>query len=301
MQKVKQKLGFSLLELSVVFIVVGIIIAGISKGGGLILEKSKLAAARSLTKTAPVTSNPNLILWLETSLPESFDSEPQSGDLISTWNDLSPYLKEKNDAIQVNSDFMPTFQEGAINRLPTIRFDGNDNHLIINEFELREAGTGGYAIFMILKKEDLVSTGELFTYRSSPNDDNIVVYYHSADTIGYRMKIDNSNIFFATGAVLNGLATNFHLLTVVGDLENNHILSINGTQYTNTNDSSRDLAEVDFDVPFFIGSSHNDSFDPTAAFDGDIAEIIVYNKYIKTSTRENIEEYLSRKYNITLN
>ncbi len=38
----------------------------------------------------------------------------------------------------------------------------------------------------------------------------------------------------------------------------------------------------------------------TNYFDGDLAELIVYNRAISSSERKSVEEYLSRKWNIKI-
>ena len=67
------KKAFSLVELSMVILVIGILIAGISQGIDL-YQDMRLATARSLTQNSRVGRIDNLELWLETTTEKSFDN-----------------------------------------------------------------------------------------------------------------------------------------------------------------------------------------------------------------------------------
>jgi type II secretory pathway pseudopilin PulG len=85
--KNKKLLAFSLIELSIVVLIIGILIAGITQGSRLI-QQSKIKTAQNQTTNSPVNSIPDLNLWLETTLDGSVISAtngnaPENGDLIS--------------------------------------------------------------------------------------------------------------------------------------------------------------------------------------------------------------------------
>ncbi|MCE3255904.1 MAG: hypothetical protein K0R25_1398 [Rickettsiaceae bacterium] len=63
-QQNKPKLAFSLIELSVVILVIGILVVGITKGMS-IMRSAKLQSAQSLTQSSPVALIDGLKLWLE--------------------------------------------------------------------------------------------------------------------------------------------------------------------------------------------------------------------------------------------
>ena len=298
-QKLGQKLGFSLIELSVVLLVIGFFIGLIAESSD-ILSESRLAAARSLTKTSPVTSNEGLILWLETTLSESFEDELKTGDLVSKWNDLGPYLEERNNALQSNGTYRPTFQENAINYIPAVRFDDTDDHLIINDFELRDTGTGQYAIFIVARKNNLGTRGDLISYKNLGND-NFGFYIENDNLTHYHLELNTTLIHNNLAGTIT-LDDSFRIFTFIRDLNDNNIGYVNSALDLSTLTPAINLSDIDNDTPLFIGSNHEDlSYDPISSFGGDIAEIIIYNKYVKASTRENIEEYLSKKYAININ
>ena len=64
------KSGFSLIELSIVVLIIGIIIAGITQASRLV-RVSKLSSARTLTQSSPVAGISDLVAWWETTLEKS--------------------------------------------------------------------------------------------------------------------------------------------------------------------------------------------------------------------------------------
>ncbi len=61
MKKITQK-AFSLIELSIVILVVGILITGVIQGSNMV-KKSQLQSARNLTTSSPVSGIKDLMLW----------------------------------------------------------------------------------------------------------------------------------------------------------------------------------------------------------------------------------------------
>jgi len=87
--------AFSLIELSIVILIIGIIIAGVTQGSRLVRE-FKLKTAQTLTRSSPVSSIKGLSAWFETSLENSFlESEMDENVAITQWNDINPQSTNK--------------------------------------------------------------------------------------------------------------------------------------------------------------------------------------------------------------
>ena len=72
-----------------VILIIGMLIAGISQGIDL-YQDAKLSTARTLTKNSRINRIPDLELWLETTLDESFiSSETIHNSNISSWLDIN--------------------------------------------------------------------------------------------------------------------------------------------------------------------------------------------------------------------
>ncbi len=124
-----KKLAFSLVEVSMVILIIGIMIVGISQGIDL-YQDVKLSIARNLTKNSRVNRIPDLELWLETTLDDSFiSSEKFHMSNISKWIDINIQNSSKKTILQSNTNQQPKYILKAFdNSLPALQFDGsNDN------------------------------------------------------------------------------------------------------------------------------------------------------------------------------
>ena len=87
--------AFSLIELSIVILIIGILVAGVTQSSRL-LKQMRLATIKNLTLNSPVSSIKDLAVWLESTMDQSFlDSEENTGSAISVWNDLNPQASSK--------------------------------------------------------------------------------------------------------------------------------------------------------------------------------------------------------------
>ena len=84
----KEKSAFSLVELSIVILIIGLLAAGILQGRA-IATKAKLQAAQLLTTQSPVHDIENVVAWWETTSANSFDeTEAQNAATVSVWKDI---------------------------------------------------------------------------------------------------------------------------------------------------------------------------------------------------------------------
>lgn len=131
----KVRSGFSLVELSIVLLIIGIVVAGITSGSVLI-QSAKISGARQLTISTPVVQKtPNLGLWLETTRRDSFDTIKVDENEIPVWNDLTLVNNGKYVAVDAGGTTTPTYDVDAINGLPGVKMDGLDDYLTIADFK----------------------------------------------------------------------------------------------------------------------------------------------------------------------
>lgn len=127
--KIINNKAFSLIELSIVILIIGILVAGVTQSSRLI-KRFNLQSAQNLTRNSPVTTIANLSAWYESTLETSFiESEQQDQANITTWFDVNPLTTNKANAIALGTQFQPKFLENVLNGLPAVRFDGNDDYL----------------------------------------------------------------------------------------------------------------------------------------------------------------------------
>ena len=90
-KKIKINKAFSLVEISIVIIIISVITVGIISGLN-IASSARLKLATNLTHNSPILSMKNLDLWYETTLADEsltfVDGIDEDGAKISGWNDI---------------------------------------------------------------------------------------------------------------------------------------------------------------------------------------------------------------------
>jgi prepilin-type N-terminal cleavage/methylation domain-containing protein len=277
----KTKSGFSIFELSIVILIFGLLVVGATKGGEMV-RKSKVIAAASTTKSSIVGKIDGLVLWLETTMPDSFNNyEAADGIQVSTWYDISNSKTTAVNAVQATTSRQPTYTSNGINGLPALKFvaygfDNNadtftlflvwqptlDPSLEMNLLE-KWTGSSGYPYKLISK-----SKYTLAAYDGSLNPGVISStsrqYGITHLVTGRKIKKDSIQMW------VNGV-------------------SEGGTVTDTTNNSSNTS-------PLFIGSRNNDA----NFMDGYIGEIIIFDRALSDQEIEDVETYLGTKWSITI-
>jgi prepilin-type N-terminal cleavage/methylation domain-containing protein len=121
-----KKKAFSLIELSVVVIIIALIIVAITQSSRLV-SQMRLTTARKLTNNSAIPALNNIIAWYDATSIEAFDvNQTNHTDKISKWIDSEIRVHERIVLEQVTSNNQPIYQANYINGLPSIYFDGND-------------------------------------------------------------------------------------------------------------------------------------------------------------------------------
>ncbi len=120
----KQNKAFSLSELSIVVLVIGILIAGVIQGSRMLVD-SRLKSARALTRSSPVAGIKDLALWLETTSAESFlSSQAENGTQLTLWNDINPQVRNPFFARKTASASAKYVENSSVGGLPAVYLDG---------------------------------------------------------------------------------------------------------------------------------------------------------------------------------
>lgn len=311
----RKRSAFSLIELSIVILIIGILIAGITQSSRLI-KQTRLKTARSLTQSSPVAGISDLLLWYETSLESSFDDSVQTdGGIISAWYDNNPQSTSKLNAtptLTVNGVSWtacdntngPTFRENIFNLgIPAVRFDGTDDCL---NFDGSGLIGNNYTIFVVEQKRAAVDNHRYFFGGISPNTstNNVNLYFGWATDISVR---------FTQGASVSAVNLNYnnsslaysapvariHTGQLDKSVKKSYWLNGGDSPESSNTTSSYTASLVSFDSlalgRFKITSSNFNRY-----FNGDIAEIIIFTRALKTEERQAIESYLGKKYAITI-
>ncbi|MBU6339581.1 MAG: prepilin-type N-terminal cleavage/methylation domain-containing protein [Rickettsiales bacterium] len=294
--KSKKLKAFSLIELSIVILIIGILIAGVSQSSNL-FRKSQLLIAQNLTKTSPVSGIKNLAAWYETSLSSSFGiTVIEDGSAIDTWYDNNPQSTLKINATQSNASLKPIFYENVFpNGIPGVRFDGtNDKMMFDGSFLIGSE----YTVFAVEQKRSsatpwkfILGGGIGSSYASFAfGYDDADNKFSGGGTYGLNMNyVDNALSYTQPTARM-------HTAMLQKNIARSYWLNGGVTPEKTNSDATFVIPSSNLANTMTIGS-----YPPTTTYyNGDVAEIILFTRALTTEERQSIEAYLSKKYNITI-
>ena len=286
----KIRKGFSLLEISIVIVVFALLALGVMQGGELV-RKSKITSAQMLTKSSLIGKMDSLVLWLETTMPNSFDdTEEVDGGKISTWYDTSNTKITPVNALQANATNKPTYTTNAINGLPALKFisanssymsvaSGFDNNAdTVTLFLVWQPTTAAGAENDLLEK--WAGSGPYpYALRSTTT-------YYSKSSDGTNNPGPNSTTSKRSGVphIISArkIKSGAMNLWVNGSAEGGTVNDNTGTSFNNAN--------------LFIGCRGN----LTQCTDGYIGEAIIFDRALSDQEIADIHRYLSKKWGITI-
>ncbi len=277
--------AYTLIEISVIILILGILISGVSTGLDLYLDY-KIIVAKNLTQNSRVNRIDDLVLWLESSQKTSFlPDNIKNGDRITKWKNISPNLSPENQRLNdANpSSLGPKFSESVVNSLPSLDFNNSEN----NNLWVRSGFDGNgknSSIYLVLKtKPNWTNVNQPRLLERSYNYSiasmwslrtNVFVHNSSLGVHGYfgTYTIDPNSLVLYELIINRGDKIYFN---IYGDFK--------FTGQKNDN----------FDGPYYqLGlsiSSYVDAF---------YSEIIVFDRAINVSERQSVRDYLTQKWGI---
>ena len=301
-KNVKHLTGFSLIELSVVMLIIGILVAGITQGSRIIKE-ARLKTAQTLTESSPVSSIKDLTLWLDATDAKTIGvsgefGNAEDGDVVTAWNDKNPQLSSK-----INFTGTALYEANGINGLPSIDFNGTDSVLSNTSRAPISATDDSYTIIAVWMADTIPGVGGYGTIFHQGDAD--------FDFVGSVAEDANLSLFSSVGNVY-GFGKSTNAITAdfdqayTSDGEVISAVRVNGATnqlYHNANGDTptQVLGVADGDIlsdVVSIGAIDADT--DVNFFGGKISEIIIFDRRIKKSELTDVVEYLSKKYGIEL-
>ena len=281
--------AFSLIELSIVILIIGILVAGVTSSSRLI-KRMKVITAQNLTRNSPISSIKDLSIWLESSLDESFDNAEESdGANITNWYDINPQSSYKFTLNQPTLANKPVFAEAGINGIPSVKFDGNSSDfMFLQNYNL----SSNKLTFFIVTNRIVGNTGTAIINSIDPtyvNDwadpGSIQLWEVSGQFKAWKGGGSFPLSFFTHPG--NGVP---YISTTTFDGANN-IVYLNGTASPAVAYTGYHLLKDLYIACRYLGS-------PGIFYSGFISEIIIFSRVLNTEERKSVEAYLSKKYNI---
>ncbi len=280
------KKAFSLFEMAMVMIVIALVLTALAQTDKFILHSS-INSAQSLTKSSPVNSIDGLVAWYEATLEESFiNSESEKNSSITTWYDINTKTTLKRNG-SASGAAKPTYIINSAAKLPILKFNGTANYFTLPDATV-PYGNSSYSVFFVAKAYNLHAGGLLgsgiygttnkanaFRYTS---DGKIKNYWWNADSLGGPIVVDKLQI-----------------LTFIYDnsLTGNRKIYIDGVSSAEA-DPATD-ARLSAVANNTIGVTNSNEF-----LNGEIGEIIIFERDLDTSERTAVHNYLSKKWGIKI-
>ncbi len=282
----QNKMAFSLLELSIVILIIAILMFGLFKGGDLI-KKSKIAAASSITRSSIVSKIDNLVVWFETTMPTSFNkNETVNGKNITTWNNINPYQNQTtpNNATRNTTNNQPIYIENGINGLPVLRFDDNNDYL---NYDGTALANSNYTVFVVEQRRNNKDNNYFIGGMQASSSRNLILGYRTNTLITHTQYANDYDIDITAYSSPIPRIHSFRFSSSIGkDYSLNGVIKINYNN--NVGLLSYDGAIIGAGLTIY----------PDFYFNGDIGEIIIFSKYLDDVEKTNVEEYLKKKWDI---
>ncbi len=287
-KKINKK-AFTIIEISVVILIVSAMIVGVMTSKSM-LAKSRLANAQSLTQQSFVNDiSDDLIAWYETSLEGSFNASEikTDGSYITTWKDSNKTVVTKNNAsAPALTANQPTLVQNVFyNSIPGLRFSGSQ---YLN-FDGTKFTKNSYTIFMVEQRTSNKNENYFIGGTSNSANSNLSLGYGTDTTISFN---HYSNEFTRSVASYKSPTPRIHTFFYNNTIGKRH--SINGGSIS-TNTPAQTASLNSFSGAMIGGYNPSGTL---KAYVGDLAEIIMFKRSLKTEEIKAIESYLGSKYGI---
>jgi len=295
----KLKKAFSLIELSIVILISGILVAGVTQSSRLV-KQIRLASIKSMTLSSPVSSIKDLAVWLESTMDTSFiDSEETNGSSVTTWFDINPQSASKSNATSPSASENPIYLENGINGLPALSSDGTNDVMLINN--ITDSFVNGFTWIGVLKWTGAGARG-YFGLKSDYGSGNNLVTIFLDDCNGA------NNCFRVTSRTDGSLASYTGFNTPTFNKYDPHIISVvrrtnslmnydNGAQIGPTVNDASVAGIYRTTSPWAIFKYTNSN---PLYFQGVAGEYILIGRVIADDERKDIEKYLAKKWGIKI-
>jgi len=284
--KIFKNQAFSLIELSIVLIIIGLVITGVI-GGNSLIKSARIARARQLSKNF-ISSWGNVVprptMWFESS-----DKKYVNLDDNNKVERLIDRSGNGHHAVQITENNRPLYKEDEFNSLPALDFNGTSNYLSYSNI----GGSYENTIIAVIEDDSFAN----FCHIMGSDKYNIGAIHFAITTnkkLGYSVNSNGGWTFFSNSNL--SLNKKYIVILDMNEIDINYY--INTSNDGNQNNNNVNILSLG---PGAIGAWSNNAGLVERFFDGQIAEIIVFDEALTTEGREYVEDYLGKKWGIKLN
>jgi len=275
--------AFSLIEISIVILIIGILVAGVTQSSRLV-KQFRITNAKKLTETTSIYLIKDMVLWLETISDKSLNPlERDNNATISQWNDINPgsSTRNSNSFVQTSEVNKPQYIEDYKNGLPGIDFNKSQGDWLAGTID--NISINNITFFIVYSSLNNNIGGSLFHILDQGNINNSLF-----------LQSGGGDVFQVSGAY----ASNYYITTAIPRIITN-TLDRNGLNTCYENgvfkfSMSWVVPSPNYtNITFLIGKRSDNVF-----FNGTISELIIYARVLTLDERKEVENYLSKKWAI---
>lgn len=237
----------------------------------------------TITLAWSVTSLSNLLVWLKADALNLTD-----GDDIPSWTDLSGGARHAVQGVLAKRPLWK--QSSSANSMPTVLFDGTDDHLTIPHAVA--LNTNSMSLFAVIKTLSSINYATIASKTSSNS-------YNDGWSFG---ELGGTGTTF--GFFVNDITTHkstasitiseYKYLSAVYD-QSTVKFWVDGVQGTSASYSSAISGSAE---DLYIGDFVGNGSCITGCFNGEISEFVMYGAGVNNTQRQTIEAYLKTKYGL---
>lgn len=317
----KKNSAFSLVEISVVIIILMIMIAGLIQSSRLI-GASRLSSARNLTSSSAMPWINYIVAWHDTTAADAFiEDENNNGKKISLWSGAEIRYNDRVNLSQDDDDKKPILTMNALYGLPALRFDGVNDYLISKNLEQDVLSYRGGSIFVVFEPREVVSNKKNTIFHNQSDcglEFDVGHTFASKGDFGVSSGSGNCGSITATTTSFDFALLNERIIasliiyqspTASGSTGNVKIfrngfpktVSATNNGYNSATINSTSLYSNGLHNFIYGARKANASANPDSFFNGLIGEVIIFNRSLNNDDRRDIERYLGKKWGIKVN
>ena len=292
----KKRTAFSLFELSIVAVIIGILTTGVIQGSNLI-KSARINSARLLTSTSPVPQINGLVAWYETSMRNSFlESESYDTAQPTTWYDISPNSVNVQNSVSKRNTLTRTasssavYRSSGINKFPALQFYTGFG-TVFSLSSLYQGKLAQSTIFFVFRPQVVVGTTTLYLMKSYSGGTTAIGVNSNSVTL-------NAGTSAATGTSTNAANISYNKDYILAAYFNGSSSAVYVNDVTNLIGGTTINPGTDSVDGLKIGAA---TIGPTdTGLSGFLSEVIIYDHPLNLRERKDIMGYLSKKYRISV-
>lgn len=235
----------------------------------------------------------NLAVWLDAADVSRMFQNSNGTTAVTANADPVGYVGTYagGNALQATANNRPTWQTNAQNGLPVLRFDGSNDSL-----QLASVAIQAYFSIFVAGK---FTTAKPMLFEQSANASANAGFYFYGSTVNTLTINRSGNILFTRNASSSTwMGSNFAVVDMQHGGKPDVAITKNGTAETLSGGSGGDNLLSDTSVTANLNIC---SRNQTSVFsDGDLGELIIYNRRITATEAQFVRRYLGKKWGVAV-